>query len=55
MKLKEQNIDKRKISFFLTTQAREIINSKVEGWGISKSGVVELALRNLSQKDLHHI
>lgn len=51
MKLKEQNTNKKKNSFFLTEQARKIIDAKVEAWGISKSGVVELSLRELDKKN----
>ena len=52
MKSKDQITNKRKSSFFLTEEARRIIEKKVEAWGISKSGVVELALRNLSDKGM---
>ena len=53
MKLKEQIANKRKSSFFLTEDARRIIEKKVEAWGVSKSGVVELALRNLIEKGMY--
>ena len=51
MKLKNKNTNKRKNSFFLTEDARKIIDKKTKAWGISKSGVVELSLRELEKRD----
>ena len=51
MKVEEKNISKVKSSFFLTEDARKIIDDKVKAWGISKSGVVELSLRQIDKKD----
>ena len=43
-------LNKERRNFFLTADARRIIDGKVKELGISKSGVVELALRNLTNK-----
>lgn len=51
MKLKQQSTNKKMTSLFLTEDARKIIDKKVEAWGVSKSGVVELSLRGLDKKD----
>ncbi len=51
MKLKEHKVNKTKTSLFLTEDARKIIDKKVEAWGISKSGVVELSLREFDKKN----
>jgi hypothetical protein len=50
MKLEEHKVTKKRSNFFLTGDAREIIEAKVGELGISKSGVVELALRDLANK-----
>ncbi len=50
MALKEYKSNKERRNFFLTDAARRIIDEKVRDLGISRSGVVELALRNLTNK-----
>ncbi len=50
MTLKENKANKKRSNFFLTEQARVIIEAKVKELGVSKSGVVELALRDLADK-----
>ena len=50
MTLQEYNSNKERRNFFLTNDARKIIEDKVRELGISKSGVVELALRTLTNK-----
>lgn len=52
MKINGRNMNKKKNSFFLTEEARKIIDKKVEAWGVSKSGVVELSLRELDKKNI---
>ncbi len=52
MTLKENKANKKRSSFFLTDGARGIIDAKVEELGVSKSGVVELALRDLADKGI---
>ncbi len=52
MKLEVNKIDKKRSNFFLTEQARVIIDAKVKELGVSKSGVVELALRDLADKGI---
>jgi hypothetical protein len=49
MKLEEHKANKKRSNFFLTADAR-IIDAKVGELGISKSGVVEVALRKLNNK-----
>ncbi len=50
MKLEEHKANKKRSNFFLTADARGIIDAKVRELGISKSGVVEVALRRLNNK-----
>ncbi len=50
MTLVENKANKKRSNFFLTEQARVIIDTKVKELGVSKSGVVELALRDLANK-----
>ena len=50
MEPKEHKANKKRSNFFLTDDDRGIINGKVKELGISKSGVVELALRDLTNK-----
>ncbi len=50
MKLEEHKANKKRSNFFLTADARGIIDAKVRELGISKSGVVEVALRKLNNK-----
>ncbi len=50
MTLEDSKTDKKRSNFFLTEQARVIIEAKVKELGVSKSGVVELALRDLADK-----
>ncbi len=50
MKLEDNKASKKRSNFFLTEQARVIIEAKVEELGVSKSGVVELALRDLADR-----
>ncbi len=50
MKAEEHKANKRRSNFFLTADARRIIDEKVRELGISKSGVVEVALRSLTSK-----
>lgn len=50
MALKEYKTNKKRSNFFLTDDARRIIDEKVRELGISKSGVVELALRDLTNE-----
>ncbi len=50
MKLEEHKANKKRSNFFLTADARGIIDEKVRELGISKSGVVEVALRRLNNK-----
>ncbi len=50
MKLEEHKANKKRSNFFLTADARGIIEAKVKELGISKSGVVEVALRDLVNK-----
>ncbi len=50
MTLKGYKSNKERRNFFLTDQARNIIDAKVRELGISKSGVVELSLRELDKK-----
>ncbi len=53
MTLKENKANKKRSNFFLTDDARGIIDAKVEELGVSKSGVVELALRDLADKTIN--
>ncbi len=50
MTLVENKANKKRSNFFLTDDARGIIDTKVKELGVSKSGVVELALRDLANK-----
>ncbi len=50
MKLEEHKANKKRSNFFLTADARGIIDAKVRELGISKSGVVEVALRKLNNR-----
>ncbi len=50
MTLEENKANKKRSNFFLTDDARGIIDAKVKELGVSKSGVVELALRDLANK-----
>ncbi len=50
MSLIEHKANKKRSNFFLTDEARGIIDAKVKELGISKSGVVEVALRKLNNK-----
>ncbi len=50
MKVEENKPNKKRSNFFLTDDARGIIGAKVRELGVSKSGVVELALRDLAAK-----
>ncbi len=50
MTIEERKPNKKRSNFFLTEQARVIIEVKVKELGVSKSGVVELALRDLADK-----
>ncbi len=50
MKLEEHKANKKRSNFFLTADARGIIDAKVRELGISKSGVVEVALRRLNNR-----
>ncbi len=52
MTLEDSKTDKKRSNFFLTEQARVIIEAKVEELGVSKSGVIELALRDLADKGI---
>ncbi len=52
MKLEEDKTNKKRSNFFLTADARGIIDEKVKELGISKSGVVEVALRKLNNKPI---
>ncbi len=52
MKPEVNKTDKKRSNFFLTEQARVIIEAKVNELGVSKSGVVELALRDLADKGI---
>ncbi len=52
MRLEENKANKKRSNFFLTEQARVIIEAKVNELGVSKSGVVELALRDLAEKGM---
>ncbi len=49
--IKEYKSKKERKNFFLTGEARRIIDTKVRELGISKSGVVELSLRELDKKN----
>jgi hypothetical protein len=53
MTLEDSKTDKKRSNFFLTEQARVIIEAKVKELGVSKSGVVELALRDLADKTIN--
>ncbi len=53
MALTENKANKKRSNFFLTEQARGIIDTKVKELGVSKSGVVELALRDLADKTIN--
>lgn len=50
MEPEERKANKKRSNFFLTADARGIIDEKVRELGISKSGVVEVALRSLTSK-----
>ncbi len=51
MKLEEHKAHKKRSNFFLTADARGIIDKKVRELGVSRSGVLELALRDLADRD----
>ncbi len=53
MALTENKANKKRSNFFLTEQARGIIDTKVKELGVSKSGVLELALRDLADKTIN--
>ena len=51
MKTEDYRISKKRCNFLLSEQGRKIVEDKVREWGVNRTSVIELALREIDKKD----